>query len=67
MRLAEADLTIVLVDISVPASEEDRQLLAAFRTRWSSRHKCDLPQWTGVGSWPDEIARELAARFGKDW
>jgi tRNA modification GTPase len=54
--LAEADLTIVLVDISVPASEEDRQLLADVSHAIVVAHKCDLPQWTGVGSWPDELA-----------
>ncbi|HEX4072482.1 MAG TPA: GTPase [Planctomycetaceae bacterium] len=55
--LAEADLMIVLVDISVPASEEDRQLLAGVSHAVVVAHKCDLPQWTGVGSWPNETAR----------
>ena len=55
--LAEADLTIVLIDMSVPASEEDRQLLADVSQAIVVAHKCDLPPWTGVGSWPDEIAR----------
>jgi tRNA modification GTPase len=54
--LAEADLTIVLVDISGPTSEEDLQLLADVSRAIVVAHKCDLPQWTGVGSWPKEIA-----------
>ncbi len=46
--LAEADLTILLIDISVPASDEDRQLLADVSLGIFVAHKCDLPQWTGV-------------------
>jgi tRNA modification GTPase len=55
--LAEADLTIVLIDMSVPASEEDRQLLADVSHAIVVAHKCDLPRWTGVGGWPNETAR----------
>jgi tRNA modification GTPase len=65
--LAEADLTIVLIDCSFPASEEDRQLLADVSLGIIVAHKCDLPQWTGVVGWPEKITRDwprVSARTG---
>jgi tRNA modification GTPase len=65
--LAEADLTILLIDNSVPASEEDRQLLEDVSLGIIVAHKCDLPQWTGVDGWPDNITRDwprVSARTG---
>ncbi len=54
--LAEADLTILLIDISQPANDEDRALLTALPTAIVVAHKCDLPQWVGPDAWADELA-----------
>ena len=48
---AEADLTIVLIDVSQPAGDDDRALLAAFPTTIVVAHKCDLPSWEGPNGW----------------
>jgi tRNA modification GTPase len=49
--LAEADLPIVLIDISQPESDDDRALLAAQPTAIVVAHKCDLPGWDGSNAW----------------
>jgi tRNA modification GTPase len=66
--LARADLAIVLVDISVPVSEEDRTLLADWPQAIVVAHKCDLPPWSGPGGWPDDVARvwpRVSAKTGR--
>ncbi len=45
--LAEADLQVVLIDISSPAGEDDRTLLASFPQAIVVAHKCDLPALNG--------------------
>jgi tRNA modification GTPase len=45
--LAEADLQVVLIDLSSPASEDDRTLLAGFPQAVVVAHKCDLPALNG--------------------
>jgi tRNA modification GTPase len=52
--LADADLAVVLIDISQPASDEDRAILAAFPTAIVVAHKCDLPPWQGPQAWNAE-------------
>ena len=55
--LAEADLSIVLIDVSVPATDDDRTLLAAFPEAIVVAHKCDLPRWDGPDGWESQVAR----------
>jgi len=55
--LAEADLSIVLIDASTPATDDDRRLLAAFPTAIVIAHKCDLPPWDGPDAWESRVAR----------
>jgi tRNA modification GTPase len=45
--LAEADLQVILIDLSSPASADDRTLLARFRQAVVVAHKCDLPALNG--------------------
>jgi tRNA modification GTPase len=54
--LAEADLAILLIDISQPANDEDRALLTALPTAIVVAHKCDLPRWEGPNAWNAEAA-----------
>lgn len=55
--LAEADLSVVLIDLSVPTTEDDRVLLAALPEARVVAHKCDLPPWDGPDAWEGELAR----------
>jgi tRNA modification GTPase len=52
--LAEADLAIVLIDVSQPAGDDDRTLLAALPTAIVVAHKCDLPRCAGSNAWNAE-------------
>jgi tRNA modification GTPase len=54
--LASADLSIVLIDVSVAASEDDRTLLATLPDAIVVAHKCDLPLWDGADAWESRIA-----------
>jgi tRNA modification GTPase len=54
--LAEADLSIVLIDVGTPATDDDRKLLAAFPTAIVIAHKCDLTPFHGSDAWEDEVA-----------
>jgi tRNA modification GTPase len=55
--LADADLSIVLIDVSTPAADDDRKLLAAFPAAIVVAHKCDLPPWDGPDAWEIRDAR----------
>ncbi len=49
--LETADLVVVLVDISQPASAADRAILAEHRPAIVVAHKCDLPVYEGDDRW----------------
>jgi tRNA modification GTPase len=55
--LAVADLTIVLIDVSAPATDDDRMLLSTFHQAIVVGHKCDLAPFHGKDRWDDEVAR----------
>jgi tRNA modification GTPase len=54
--LAAADLSIVLIDVSVSASEDDRTLLATLPDAIVVAHKCDLTPWDGPDAWESRAA-----------
>ena len=54
--LAEADLSIVLIDVSTPATDDDRKLLATFPQAIVVAHKCDLQPWDGPDAWEIRVA-----------
>jgi tRNA modification GTPase len=65
--LETADLVVVLVDISQPASAADRAILAEHRPAIVVAHKCDLPVYEGDDHWqPDETERwiRVSAKTG---
>ena len=49
--LETADLVVVLIDISQPASDADRAILAEHRPAIVVAHKCDLPTYEGSDRW----------------
>jgi len=49
--LETADLVVVLVDVSQPASAADRAILAEQRPAIVIAHKCDLPAYEGDDCW----------------
>jgi tRNA modification GTPase len=49
--LETADLVVVLVDVSQPASAADRAILAEHRPAIVVAHKCDLPTYEGSDRW----------------
>ncbi len=49
--LETADLVVVLVDVSQPASADDRAILAVHRSAIVVAHKCDLPMYEGTDRW----------------
>ncbi len=55
--LAEADLSIVLIDVSTSATDDDRKLLAAFPKAIIVAHKCDRTPFHGPDGWEGEVAR----------
>lgn len=62
--MADADLTLVVLDLSAPIDEQDRALLARARAsgRWlSAGNKCDLPHRAGG----DETVLEVSALTGQ--
>ena len=52
--LETADLVVVLVDVSQPASADDRAILAVHRSAIVVAHKCDLPMYEGTDRWQIE-------------
>jgi tRNA modification GTPase len=50
--LEGADLAIVLVDISQPAAQQDRAMIAEYPRALVVAHKCDLPAYSGPEQWP---------------
>jgi tRNA modification GTPase len=54
--LAEADLAIILIDRSAPATPFDRTLLAAFPDAIVVGHKCDLPCYDGPDAWTADLS-----------
>jgi tRNA modification GTPase len=55
--LGAADLVIVLVDISQPASQSDRAIIAELPRALVVAHKCDLAPYEGTDRWgTDESA-----------
>jgi tRNA modification GTPase len=55
-----ADLVIVLIDISQPASEADRAILNELPRALVVAHKCDLPVYDGADRWtPQDLAAWL--------
>lgn len=49
--LASADLPLILLDMSQPASQSDRALVAAHPTALIVAQKCDLPAYQGTEEW----------------
>jgi tRNA modification GTPase len=50
--LEQANLVIVLIDVSQPASEADRAILQKLPRALVVAHKCDLPAYQGTDCWP---------------
>jgi len=74
-RLAEADLVVVVFDVTRPWSESDRRLIEAYPEALVVGNKSDLVAWSSTttpvcaeGSYeePDRRAR-LGVCFGKNW
>jgi tRNA modification GTPase len=66
--LADADLAIVLIDISQPASDDDRALLAALPAAIVVAHKCDLQHSEGPKAWNADAANlwsSVSSRTGE--
>jgi tRNA modification GTPase len=49
--LAEADLPVLLMDMSAEPDDDDSRIWAAYPSALVVAHKCDLPQWEGWGAW----------------
>jgi tRNA modification GTPase len=49
--LAEADLAVLLMDLSAEPHDDDGRIWGAYPTALVVAHKCDLPAWRGSGEW----------------
>jgi tRNA modification GTPase len=49
--LAEADLPVLLMDMSAEPADDDSRIWAAYPKALVVAHKCDLPAWEGPGAW----------------
>lgn len=49
--LAEADLPVLLMDMSAAPADDDARIWAAYPAALVVAHKCDLPAWEGPGAW----------------
>jgi tRNA modification GTPase len=49
--LESADLPVILIDISQPASQSDRAMMARHPHALVVAHKCDLPTYEGPDGW----------------
>jgi tRNA modification GTPase len=52
--LEAADLPMILIDISQPASPTDRALISQYPQALVVAHKCDLPVYDGHGKWDSQ-------------
>jgi tRNA modification GTPase len=55
--LASADLPLILIDMSQPASQSDRALMTEHPAALVVAYKCDLPAYRGNLEWPQHESR----------